>query len=116
MDDRKSPGRPRTVSGRDRARILALTRLPPPAETGLTHWSSYEMAKYLKRREGISVSHNFIHELWQENDLKPHLQGTFKVSNDPDFSAKVVDIVGLYLDPLRGQLCSRLMRRRRSRP
>ena len=99
LDDRKSPGRPRTVSGRDRARILALTRLPPPEETGLTHWSSYEMAKYLKRREGISVSHNFIHELWQENDLKPHLQGTFKVSKDPDFSAKVVDIVGLYLDP-----------------
>jgi hypothetical protein len=57
------------------------------------------MAKYLKRREGISVSHNFIHELWQENDLKPHLQGTFKVSKDPGFSAKVVDIVGLYLDP-----------------
>ncbi len=99
LDDRKSPGRPRTVSGRDRARILALTRLPPPEETGLTHWSSYEMAKYLKRREGISVSHNFIHELWRENDLKPHLQGTFKVSKDPDFSAKVVDIVGLYLDP-----------------
>jgi transposase len=102
LDDRKSPGRPRTVSGRDRARILALTRIPPPEETGLTHWSSYEMAKYLKRREGISVSHNFIHELWQENDLKPHLQGTFKVSKDPDFSAKVVDIVGLYLDPPEG--------------
>ncbi len=99
LDDRKSPGRPRTVSGRDRARILALTRLPPPEETGLTHWSSYEMAKYLKRWEGISVSHNFIHGLWQDNDLKPHLQGTFKVSKDPDFSAKVVDIVGLYLDP-----------------
>ena len=99
LDDRKSPGRPRTVSGRERARILALTRLPPPAITGLTNWSSYEMAKYLKRHEGISVSHNFIHELWQENGLRPHLQGTFKLSKDPDFSAKVVDIVGLYLYP-----------------
>ena len=64
----------------ERARILALTRLPPPAITGLTNWSSYEMAKYLKRHEGISVSHNFIHELWQENGLRPHLQGTFKLS------------------------------------
>ena len=59
LDDRKSPGRPRTVSGKDRARILALTKVPPPDDTGLTHWSSYEMAKYLKRHEGISVSHNF---------------------------------------------------------
>ena len=99
LDDRESPGRPRTVSGRERARILALTMLPPPAITGLTNWSSYEMAKYLKRHQGISVSHNFIHELWQENGLRPHLQGTFKLSKDPDFSAKVVDIVGLYLYP-----------------
>ena len=102
LDDRKSPGRPRTVSGSARSKILALTRLPPPEVTGLTHWSSYEMAKYLKRHEGISVSHNFIHELWQENGLRPHLQGTFKLSKDSDFSTKVVDIVGLYLDPPEG--------------
>jgi len=41
LDDRKSPGRPRTVPGRDRARIPALTRSSPPEITGLTHWSSY---------------------------------------------------------------------------
>jgi transposase len=76
--------------------------MPPPEVTGLTHWSSYEMARYLKRHEGIIVSHNFVHELWQENGLRPHLQGTFKLSKDPDFSAKVVDIVGLYLDPPAG--------------
>lgn len=99
LDDRKSTGRPRSVPGEARSRILLLTRIPPPPETGLTHWSSYEMAKYLKRHEGISVSHNFISELWRENDLKPHLQGTFKVSKDPDFAAKVTDVVGLYLDP-----------------
>ena len=57
------------------------------------------MARYLKRHEGISVSHNFVSQLWRENDLKPHLQGTFKVSKDPEFSAKVCDIVGLYLNP-----------------
>jgi transposase len=102
LDDRKSAGRPRSVSGSERARILALTRKPPPEATGLTHWSSYEMARYLKRHEGISVSHNFVHELWQENGLKPHRQGTFKVSGDPDFTSKVVDIVGLYLDPPEG--------------
>ena len=34
-----------------------------------------------------------------EHGLKPHLTRTFKVSNDPEFAAKVRDIVGLYLDP-----------------
>ncbi|HET9898475.1 MAG TPA: helix-turn-helix domain-containing protein [Streptosporangiaceae bacterium] len=88
LDDRKSTGRPRSVPGEARSRILLLTRIPPPPETGLTHWSSYEMAKYLKRHEGISVSHNFISELWRENDLKPHLQGTFKVSKDPPLALR----------------------------
>jgi transposase len=95
-------GRPRSVSAEARSRIIALTRMAPPAETGLTHWSSYEMAKYLRRHENIDVSHNFIATLWRENDLKPHRQGTFKVSRDPDFSEKVVDVIGLYLDPPAG--------------
>ena len=32
-------------------------------------------------------------------DLKPHRLRTFKVSNDPRFAEKVIDVVGLYLDP-----------------
>src|SRR3954470_24925664 len=44
------------VPGWVRGRILALTRMSPPAETGLSHWSSREMAAYLKRREGVTVS------------------------------------------------------------
>jgi transposase len=102
LEDRKPTGRPRSVPGKARSRIVALTRSGPPEETGLTHWSSREMAKYLKRNESISVSHNFISELWLEKGLKPHRTGTFKVSTDPDFAAKVVDIVGLYLDPPAG--------------
>ena len=31
--------------------------------------------------------------------MKPHRQGTFKISKDPAFAEKVADIVGLYLDP-----------------
>lgn len=79
-----------------------MTQQPPPKETGLTHWSTYEMVNYLKRREGITVSHNFVAEQWREHGLKPHRQGTFKTSTDPEFTAKVVDIVGLYLDPPKG--------------
>jgi hypothetical protein len=65
-------------------------------KTGLSHWSSREMARYLNQETGISVSHNFVAALWREHDLQPHRQGTFKLSTDPDFEDKVIDVVGLY--------------------
>jgi hypothetical protein len=45
------------------------------------------------------VSHHYVAKLWRDNGLRPRRQGTFKVSRDPEFAAKVADIVGLYLDP-----------------
>lgn len=99
LTDRVSTGRPPEISAQARATILALTRQSPPEKTGLSHWSSREMAGYLKREMGISVSHNFVAALWREHDLQPHRQGTFKLSTDPDFEEKVIDVVGLYLDP-----------------
>ena len=93
-------GAPREqVPARIRARILALTRSSPPRETGLSHWSAREMARYLGRSEKVKVSWHYVAKLWREHDLKPHRQGTFKVSKDPRFADKVADIVGLYLDP-----------------
>jgi transposase len=84
------------------ARILALTRTGPPAETGLSHWSSREMATYLQRTENVSVSWHYVAKLWREHKLRPHRQGTFKLSRDPAFADKVLDVVGLYLDPPAG--------------
>ena len=57
------------------------------------------MARYLKREMGICISHNFVAALWREHGLQPHRQGTFKLFTDPDFEEKVIDVVGLYLDP-----------------
>jgi transposase len=87
-----------------RARILALTQASSPAETGLSHWSSREMAKFIQRTEGVYVSHHYVARLWRENGLRPHRQGTFKVSKDPAFTEKVADVVGLYLDPPGGAI------------
>ena len=103
------------VPGSIRARILAATRTSPPAGTGLSHWSSREMAAFIKRTEGVYVSHHFVAKLWRENGLKPHRAGTFKVSKDPAFAAKVADVVGLYLDPPGERSCSRSTRRPRSK-
>jgi hypothetical protein len=57
------------------------------------------MAAFVKRTEGVYVSHHYVAKLWRENGLKPHRTGTFKVSRDPAFAEKIGDIVGLYLDP-----------------
>ena len=37
--------------------------------------------------------------IWADHDLKPWKVDTFKVSNDPRFEEKLVDVVGLYLNP-----------------
>jgi transposase len=99
LGERKRGAPRRQVPAWVPARILALTRMTPPAATGLSHWSSRQMAAYLKRAEGVSVSWHYVATLWRDNGLKPHRQGTFKLSKDPAFAEKVADVVGLYLDP-----------------
>ena len=43
----------------------------------------------------MGISHR-VQRIWHEYGLKPHLVRSFKTSNDPDFVAKVKDVVGLY--------------------
>jgi hypothetical protein len=78
---------------------LAAARTTPPRESGLSHWSSRELAAFLRRTEGVEVSHNYVAKLWRETGLRPHRQGTFKVSRDPGLVEKVADVVGLYREP-----------------
>ncbi|MFB7465165.1 IS630 family transposase [Streptomyces sp. NPDC056224] len=82
-----------------RARVIVLPRMTPPADTGLSHWSTRELAKYVKRTENVSLSSHYIASIWREEQLKPHRNGTFKISKDPAFADKVADVVGLYLAP-----------------
>src|SRR4051794_8898513 len=44
------------VPARIQATILALSRITPPTETGMSHWSSREMAGYVTRTEGVPIS------------------------------------------------------------
>lgn len=98
LDQRRGAGREQ-VPASIRARVLALSRTSPPVSSGLSHWSSREMATYITRTEGVSISHHYVATLWREHGIAPHRQGTFKISKDPEFAEKVADIVGLYLDP-----------------
>ena len=101
---RSSPGGPRTIPDRIRGRVLALTRQTPPAELGISHWTAGEMARYIRKTEGVSVSQPWVSRLWRDNKLQPWRQGTFKISKDPDFEGKVRDITGLYLHPPDGEV------------
>jgi len=62
----------------------------PPEQT---HWSARSMAQH------AGISKTKVHQIWQARGLKPHLVETFKLSNDPEFENKLVDVVGLYLNP-----------------
>ena len=62
----------------------------PPGET---HWSCRSMAK----AQGVSPA--TVQRVWSARGLKPHLVKTFKLSNDKRFEEKLVDVVGLYLNP-----------------
>ena len=91
LRDEPRSGAPRTIED---ARIEAvivrtLESMPPDA----THWSSRGMS----RASGLSVS--TVQRIWRAFGLQPHRLETFKLSTDPDFVAKVRDVVGLYLAP-----------------
>jgi transposase len=72
-------------------RVVALTCAEPPGEA--THWTGRAMAR------AIGISLRSVQRIWAAHDLQPHRIRTFKRSNDPEFAAKLEDIVGLYVDP-----------------
>jgi transposase len=77
----------------DEVRLAIVTKTAKEKPAAATHWSARTMAK------AMGVGHTTVQRIWQENGLKPHLVRTFKLSNDPKFAEKVVDVVGLYMSP-----------------
>ncbi|KXX58953.1 hypothetical protein AZG88_43275 [Rhodococcus sp. LB1] len=49
--------------------------------------------------DAVGVSKDKVQRVWSARGLKPHRVDTFKLSNDPRFEEKLVDIIGLYLNP-----------------
>jgi transposase/transposase-like protein len=88
---RAGRGRKSTIPQATIDEIVELTRHSKPA--GQTHWSCRTMAA----RVGVSPA--TVQRVWAARGLKPHLVHTFKLSNDPRFEEKLIDVVGLYLDP-----------------
>jgi transposase len=91
LEDQPRSGRPRVYSPAARLRVVetACTSTPP----GETHWSVRSLAT------ATGIGKNTVHRILQENRLQPHRVGSFSQSPDPDFVAKVMDVVGLYTNP-----------------
>jgi putative transposase len=91
LHDELRPGRPRSISDDEVAKLIDTTLQTKPK--GATHWS----CRALAAQTGVSKS--TVQRVWHAFGLKPHRWESFKLSNDPFFVERVRDIVGLYLDP-----------------
>jgi len=84
-------GRKPVISQETIDRIVDLTLHHKPQ--GATQWSCRTMA------QAAGVSSATVQRVWSARGLKPHLVETFKLSTDKRFEEKLVDVVGLYLNP-----------------
>jgi transposase len=74
------------------AEVVRVTREESPDDTS-THWTTRTLA------ERLGIGKDTVARIWRDHKLKPWRVEMFKVSNDPRFEEKLVDVVGLYLDP-----------------
>src|SRR5690349_14648609 len=89
-DKTRKPGKA-PIPAKTVERVVALTCGAPPGET--THWTGRAMAK------AVGISLRSVQRIWEAHRLQPHRVRSFKRSRDPQFAEKLVDVVGLYLDP-----------------
>jgi transposase len=89
-DKTRKPGKP-PLAPDTVQRVVDLALGPPPGET--THWTG----RMLAQATGISL--RSVQRILEAHRIAPHRIRTFKLSNDPNFAAKLKDVVGLYVDP-----------------
>jgi putative transposase len=90
LSDVPRPGRTPVYDHSVTTHVISKTLQPPSA---ISHWSTREMAKV------FNMGHMTVQRIWKKHDIKPHQVKNFKYSTDALLEEKVIDIVGLYLNP-----------------
>jgi transposase len=89
--DAPRPGRnPHVTLEAAKAVVVKTLRTKP---RGRTHWSTRVMARE------VGLDHVTVHRIWKRYGLQPHETQSFKLSKDPRFVEKLVDVVGIYQNP-----------------
>ena len=74
------------------ADVVRVTLQELPDDTS-THWTTRTLA------DRFGIGKDTVARIWRDHELKPWKVDTFKISSDPDFETKLVDVVGLYMNP-----------------
>jgi transposase len=89
--DEPRPGKPRSITDEQVEEVIVKTLESTPKDA--THWSTRSMARE------VGLTQSAVLRIWHAFGLQPHRQESWKLSKDPQFVAKVRDVVGLYLNP-----------------
>lgn len=92
LKDKKGRGKVSQISEYDKARVVNLACSKP--SDGYTNWSQARIGQKL------GMSQSTVHRILKSNKLKPHKTDYWcGKSTDPEFETKMIDVIGLYLNP-----------------
>ncbi len=92
LHDSARSGKPSVITAKQKAMVIQKACEKPPG--GYTSWSQERIA------EQVGISQSKVHQILKQADLKPHkIDYWCGKSPDPEFESKMINIVGLYMNP-----------------
>jgi transposase len=92
LTDAPRSGKPPLISAAKKASVIQLATKKPPK--GYTNWSQRRIAKE------VGISQGKVQQILKQADLKPHkVEYWCGKSTDVEFESKMLNIVGLYMNP-----------------
>lgn len=92
LTDLPRSGKPKKITAEQKALVIEKACTKP--EGGYTNWSQERIAKE------VGISQSKVHQILKRADLKPHkVEYWCGQSRDPEFEEKMINIVGLYMNP-----------------
>lgn len=92
LQDAPRSGKPARISAEQKAMVIQKACEKPTG--GYTNWSQRRIA------DEIGISQAMVHQILKDTDLKPHkIDYWCGKSPDPEFETKMMNIVGLYMNP-----------------